>query len=71
MTHALVVELLAGGVYRDPGLHDGRTPEVGEKLSIKAADRTITCRVETVAYGAIPHSQKTFEAVDDVHAREE
>ncbi len=71
MTHKLVIELLAGGVYRDPVLHDGRTPTIGENLSVKMPDRTITCRVTSVAPGAIPHSQKSFEAVDDVHAKEE
>jgi hypothetical protein len=71
MTHKLVIELRTGGVYRDPTLREGRTPSVGEKLCVKTGDRTINCRVETVAYGAIPHSQKTFEDVDDVHAKEE
>ena len=71
MTHKLVIELLGGGLYRDPALRDGRTPDKGDRLCVKTPERTITCRVETVGYGAIPHSQKTFEAVDDVHAREE
>jgi len=71
MTHKLVIELRSGEIYRDPSLRDGRTPAVGEKLTVKLADRTVACRVESVNFGAIPHSQKTFEAVDDVHAKEE
>jgi hypothetical protein len=69
--HKISVELKNGKIYRDSGFHDGRTPQIGEEISVKVRGQAIRCRVRSVHNGTCKPQKNTFEAVDDVQAKEE
>ncbi len=71
MPHKVSVGLKNGKIYRDSGFHDWRTPQVGEEISVTVRGHAICCRVHSVHNGACKPQKNTFEAVDDVHAKEE
>lgn len=71
MPHKISVELKNSKTHRDLRFHNGRTPQIGEEVSVKVRGKAIRCRVQSVHNGACKPQKNTFEAVDDVHAKEE
>jgi len=71
MPHKISVELRNGKTHRDLSFHNGRTPQIGDEVSVKVRGKVIRCRVQSVYNGACKPQKNTFEAVDDVHAIEE
>ena len=71
MPYKLTIERKDGTRFRDARERLGRTPEAGEHLKLRLADGDVACHVEQVLPGACAHPTMSFEAVDDVRAKEE
>jgi hypothetical protein len=71
MPHKLTVTRKDGTLFRDSQERVGPTPHAGDHLILRLADGEIACQVEQVLPGGCTHPTKSFEAVDDVRAREQ